>query len=45
MHECVLRRARQGKERVSVSMTRGYIRGAGIESLERMGRPGVTNQL
>lgn len=30
---------------VSVCMTRGYIRGAGIESLERRGRAGVTNQL
>lgn len=30
---------------VSVCMTRGCIRGAGIESLERRGRAGVTNQL
>lgn len=30
---------------VSMCMTRGCIRGAGIESLERMGRAGVTNQL
>lgn len=30
---------------MSVCMTRGCIRGAGIESLERRGRAGVTNQL
>lgn len=44
MHESVLRRKREGKRR-SVCMTRGCIRRAGIESLERMGRAGVTNQL
>lgn len=40
-HEC------EGEKRGSAStcMTRGCIRGAGIESLERRGRAGVTNQL
>ena len=55
-HECVFRRRRKRerereRERekrggsVSMCMTRGCIRGAGIASLERRGRAGVTNQL
>jgi len=44
VHECVLRRGR-GKRKRSICMTRGCIRETGIESLERMGRAGVTNQL
>lgn len=47
---CVRERPREGKVVyiyvwVSVCLTRGCIRGAGTESLERRGRAGVTNQL
>lgn len=51
-HDCreisvCLREGESKRKRGSVSMcmTRGCIRGAGIESLERRGRAGVTNQL
>lgn len=45
MSMCLGEREREKKGSASVCMTRGCIRGAGIESLERRGRPGVTNQL
>lgn len=43
--ECVFGSAERNRGSVSVCMTRGCIRRAGIESLERRGRAGVTNQL
>lgn len=44
VREYVFRKERK-RESVSVCMTRGCIRGAGTDSLERRGRAGVTNQL